>query len=322
MIKTRKRTLRLLMSMMVSFPVIVVLFASAMYFLTPFASFQFIISKSVLAIWLYFLAAIILLIRSKRYWMFLCFGCCAALCLFMKNSTNKAFAYAEKTEGIAFKIANFNATSDVDYADFQRVIKNNDADLLCIQEVSDSLNIFLTDSLKKQYPFFSSIKRKDFYGMMVFSKFPFGKIDTVFYQNIPNLVGCINIDKEKCKLNFVSSYLLPAYNATSYEQMRGHLGNIATKVLEINQPTIAIGTYSTVPWAPEIIDFKALGKLTDSRLGITPNTPKQITSILSSSYHHIFHTKNIQCVDFHSIVTNGSTETGIIGTYQFISEND
>ena len=321
--KLKKRTVRLILSALICQPAIVVMFASVLYKVTPFASYQWIVEKSTQIMWFYFASAIVLLITSHKYWMFLSFGCCAALCMFMKTTSNEAFAYADKTDALAIKVANFNVSHAVNNIDTLIAgITDSEADLLSIQEVNPKLDSILRNRLHLIFPNIYSYKSVDFYGMMICSKYPFGKTDTFSYQGIPNLVGCINIEKENCKLHFISTYLLPPFNAQTYEQMRGHLGTIAYKSQEINAPLVVLGTFNTVPWSREIQDFKAIGELSDSRIGFAPTYPNNVPSILQVPYDHIFHSKYLTCTEFKTVTTKATEHTGIEGVFQFVKSDE
>ena len=315
--------LRLIVSSLVCLPAIVVMFAPFVYAFTPFGSYQWLIEKSAQILWVYFFSAIILLIFSKKYWMFLSFGCCAALCVFMKNMSNDAFDYAEKTDDLTIKVANFNLSSVTDSLEaVAKNIDNCEADLISLQEVSPMEDSILRLRLQKNYPNVYSMKSKEYYGMMVFSKYPFEKNDTFSYHGIPNIIGCINIDKDNYKLHFISSYLLPPFNATAYENFRGHLGTIAYKVKALNVPMITMGTYSSVPWSPEIKDFKDIGELSDSRLGFAPTFPNNAPIMFQVPYDHIFHSKHLKCLDFKTIKTSSKGHMGIEGIFQFVKNNE
>jgi endonuclease/exonuclease/phosphatase (EEP) superfamily protein YafD len=321
--KISRRTLRLVTSFLIAFPALIVMFAPSVYAFTPFASYQWLIQKSVQMMWIYFGVAIILLMFAKKYWMFLSFGCCAALCMFLKYTSNDAFAFAEKTQGMEIKIANFNISSVTDSLEsVAKSIGECDADLISIQESNPVEDSLLRLRLVSHFPYIYSHKSKDYYGMMIFSKFPFGKVDTFTYKGIPNIIGCVNIDKEKCKFNFIASYLLPPVNANAYEQLRGHLGTIAYKAKLIHEPLVTLGTYSTVPWSPEIQDFKAIGELSDSRLGFTPTYPNTSPTFFQVPYDHIFHSKYLKCIGFKTIKTASKEHTGIEGIFQFINPAD
>ena len=321
--KITKRTVRLVLSGLICQPAIVVMFASVLYTVTPFSSYQWLIEKSTQIMWLYFAAAIVLLIAGRKYWMFLCFGCCAALCMFMKTTSNEAFAYADKTDAFAIKVANFNVSHAVNNIDtLISGIADSEADLLSVQEVNPRLDSIFRKRLSAIFPYIYSYKSADFYGMMILSKYPFGKTDTFSHQGIPNIIGCINIEKEKCKLHFISSYLLPPFNAQTYETMRGHLGTIAYKSKEINAALVVLGTFNAVPWSREIQDFKTIGELSDSRIGFAPTYPNNVPSMLQVPYDHIFHSKYLVCTEFKTVKTKATEHTGIEGVFQFINADE
>jgi endonuclease/exonuclease/phosphatase (EEP) superfamily protein YafD len=317
----RKKFLRLIISLMVCTPAILVMFSAFFLNYTPFFSHKLLIEKSVQIVGIYMISAIILLIYNRRYWMFLAFGCCAALCMFLKTTSNEKFDYEEKTNDLAITIANFNVSHTQDSVQtIINSIKNCKADLLSIQELSPSLDTIFQQSLKSTYPNIYSYSSPDNNGMMICSKYPLGRTDTFTYHGLPNILGCINIEKENCKLHFISCYLLPPYNLERYKELRSHLGTIAYKAKEIDAPLVAIGTFNTVPWAPEIQDFKQNGALEDSRLGFEPTYPNSVPSMLQVPYDHIFHSKYLKCVGFGAINASGTDHMGIKGTFQFVKQ--
>jgi hypothetical protein len=63
--------------------------------------------------------------------------------------------------------------------------------LLSFQELTPDWNTHLIDRLASKYNYIQTLTRLDQYGMGFFSKLPIQNLDTIFYQQIPNLIGSV-----------------------------------------------------------------------------------------------------------------------------------
>ncbi len=276
--------------------------------LPPDLLFFRVVSKFVVQImFTYLFLGLLFLFFSDQSSMYVSFICCGILCLFLR--TRSPF-FAPTQQGSNFSIATFNLSlSDDNFDSTISTIINSGADIISIQEVTPDWYAYLdkNPSIKSLYPYDTSLVRMDFYGLAILSKYPFVKIDTFNYKHIPNFMGCIKHDSLNQEIYFITSHTTPPVSSRAYEKIDSHLSKIASKVLEIKKPIIAMGDYQVVPWSSEITRFKTLAKLTDSRRDM-PTT--------YFPHDHIFYSKELECTDFRSIGTNKTVHLGILGTFQ------
>ncbi len=273
----------------------------------------------------YLFIGILFLMLKQSNLMFTSFACCAGLCIFLKSSANPELILPAKTNEESVKVAHFNiSTFGDDYDQILNTILKTDADVVSIQEITPDWNDFIKNSLiKKQYPHDVSLVRIDPFGLAVYSKYEFTSVDTFYYnnnpnfRNIPNLHCVINSPREKRKVNFISSRTYPPFNSTAYQHLRDHMVFIAKKISTITGPVITFGDYNAVPWSKEVIEFKDLAQLNDSRRSHTPSFKEGSFMLFHLPIDHIFFSDQLRCVEFNNLHTPGSNHIGIDGTYQF-----
>jgi hypothetical protein len=222
-----------------------------------------------------FLAAgLLFLILNQPKLVLISFCCTAILCLHLKRASNPLLRFPEVTAGPKLSIAHINVSTP----DWAQVLEAN---------------------LVEDYPNMARNIRIDPFGMLIFSKFPISEIDTFYYNRIPNLDLTVSCSNEQT-VKLIASYILPPLN------IREHLSVIADQVEKRDQPVITLGDYNMVYWSDEIISFRNVANLKNSR-----------RSTLKVHYDHIFYSDEFECVDFSEIVDLSSNHLGIYGSYQF-----
>jgi endonuclease/exonuclease/phosphatase (EEP) superfamily protein YafD len=311
-----RRRVRLGLSMLLLLPALLVIFAPAVY------SFKWLVDYSVQVMFAYLGAGFLFLILSKNYWLGLTWGSCIVLCLFLKYTSNQAFSFETPTGGKIVKIANYNVSfvEDSVVTNLTRSILENNAQLISIQEMTPDLDSLVVDGVKEKYPYVYSLKRADYYGMLVLSSSPFIEIDTFNFGTIPNIRGSLAMDGGEKKVDFIISYCQPSFSSSTYQQLKEHLKMIATKAKQSPNPIITMGTYNTVPWAPEVQDFKKIARLNDSRLGLAPTTASSSNPLFQIPIDHIFHSSSLKCTNFQAITYRTFTHLGIEGTYEVLAQ--
>ena len=212
---------------------------------------------------------------------------------------------------------NNGGTFEDDQEGLIEAIRNCKADLVAVQEVTPDWNFLLQASLGDVYEHSETLKRIDFYGMSVFSKHPFERMDTFHFEDVPNLMGSIKIDSTHGEIFFISSHTTPPVNQKAYDQINSHLELIAEYVNNLDAPVLAIGGYNLVPWAPEMQNFRLKSELSNSRRGFTPTSQGAAMPFLDVPTDHIFYSDDFQCVAFSSITSDNATGVGIKGKFQF-----
>jgi endonuclease/exonuclease/phosphatase (EEP) superfamily protein YafD len=299
--KDSQQTSKIIFSGLMVLPALIVLFAPAIY------SFKWLVDYTVQVMLAYLAGGFIFLIFSSNYWLSLSWGCCVFLCIFLKYTSNKAFSFDPPTGGKIIKVSNYNISFVEDSIEYLvRSIQENNADLVSIQEVTPNLDTFLILKLKEKYPNHYSLKRADYYGMLIFSNYPFENVDTF------NLT----INGIKNGFHFIVSYCPPSFSNSTYQLVRDQLKAIANEAKKIDGPIITMGTYNSVPWAPEIQDFKKIASLNDSRLGFTPSTSSSSYPLFQIPIDHIFHSNLLKCTNFRALGYHRFAHLGVEGTFE------
>ncbi len=264
----------------------------------------------------YLIGGFIFLYFQQPKLTFTSFACCAGLCLFLKYSTNAEMKAPIITNSEIVNIAHFNLSSTAsDYEQTIKNIKEADADLVSIQELTPDWLPVLESELSELYPYSSSIVRMDPFGIAVLSKRPILNLDTFYYQNIPNLAGTLTWEKGEKALQFIAAHTTPPLYQKAHTRMQQHLEVIGNYIDEINLPVVTIGDFYAPPWCREIQDLKYAAGLNDSR-----RTAKLIVSqLFENPVDYILHSDQLTCIDFESISNQTSQHIGIRGAYQFNS---
>ncbi|MFZ4543038.1 MAG: endonuclease/exonuclease/phosphatase family protein [Saprospiraceae bacterium] len=307
-----KKASRLFLSGILLLPALLVIFAPAVY------SFKWFVDYSLQVMFLYLGLGFIFLFLTKNFWLAISWGACIFLCIFLKYTSNQAFSFEKPSGGKIITVANYNISFVDSVQNIIESIRQNNAQLISIQEVTPDLDTILIEGLKSNYPYHFSLKRADFYGMMIFSALPFEKIDTFQFGEIPNIIGNLKVDGTTDGFNFIVSYCPPSFSSSTYLQLKAHLKVIANYAKNESGPLITMGTYNTVPWAPEVQDFKKIAKLNDSRLGIAPAVSSSSNPLFQIPIDHIFHSEKLKCTNFKALSYNQHAHLGIEGSFEIL----
>lgn len=267
------------------------------------------------------LALFFLLFNQKRL-MFISFLCTAILAIFLKTMTNSEMKPPEAVKDMPiFKLAHFNVNNaNEDFSETIDIILSTEADLISVQETTPYWDKILHEGLSSNYPHSFTHPDLGLFGMTVFSRKPFAYIDTVRYEEIPNIIGGLNLDEDNT-IHFVGSHLLPALNYNYYERLTGHLDFIAEYCNQNEKPIITFGDYHTVPWSNEIADFRNATELQDSRRGFTPTFPHGGTTVFEVPIDHFFFSNDMECLSFSAVSTLYTNHLGIQASFQLKSED-
>ncbi|MGK0363924.1 MAG: endonuclease/exonuclease/phosphatase (EEP) superfamily protein YafD [Saprospiraceae bacterium] len=271
-----------------------------------------------------FLGFLFLIVDQKRLMMISLFSA-GALAIFLKTMTNSEMAPPIKTKDEPIiKIAHFNINnSNEGFQATLATIQSTEADLISITETNPLWDSLLVDKLNTDYPFHFSNPSLGLFGMTLFSKSPFTYIDTIRYQEIPNIIGGIILDEDNT-VNFICSHTLPALNYRYYNRLKEHLDKISEYCNQTTRPILTFGDYHSVPWSNEIAEFRNKTNLSDSRRGFTPTFPHGSSTVFEVPIDHIFFSEELKCLSFSTISSLYTTHMGIQGTFQLkpqISEN-
>lgn len=281
---------------------------------------SWVVNYAVQLMLLFFFAGLIFLFLKQPQLTFILFAGTTILNVYLK--------YAVKSDGIepwrqaiikeripapieeSLTVAQINLSDSKGGSAITTAIRTSGADLISFHGVTPNWDLWLKDSLSDLYPNQLTMVDIGLYGMAVFSKFPLALADTIIYNGIPNLAGCIN--KQHKTYCFISVHTEPALNAFSLKRLREHLDCISQEAARFNNPLIVMGEFNAVSWSEEIQVFLNSTDLHESRAGFMSET----SSLWSVPLNHIFFSGRFQCLNFGSLKDATSRYLGIIGTYQ------
>lgn len=258
---------------------------------------------------------LMLFVFGKQRMMFISFGCCALLCMFLQKRGNANLVLPAYSAGSTITVAHANLTNITGSLEeaFLKILEE-DADIISLQEVNLPLNAEVENAFKAQYPYISApMKRNDFWSIVMMSKKPFKGLDTTYINNIPHLQGGITLDGEEQPVYFMSAYALPPFNQQSGGRALDlHLAEITSQRVPMDLPYIVVGDFNVAGWFDEMQDFREQNALLDSRRGYMP----AVTNFFSYPIDHIFFSEQLKCVAFDIIKNVDAEHIGIVGTYQ------
>ena len=264
----------------------------------------------------YLMLGIVFLLSRQQKLMFTSFACCAGLCLFLKYASDGQLAFPAKYDEQTFDVAHFNVSaSTVDYRKTIDEILAVNADVISLQEVTPDWDAELEEALTEKYPFSKTLVRLDPFGLAIYSRYPFVSIDTFMFEDIPNIIGTVQLMDVEQEVCIIASHALPVFYTSDFERQRNHLMTIAGYTRHTNCPVITVGDYNAVPWSYEIQDFKFAANLNDSRRGFMPASNGAF-SLFQIPSDHIFYSNHMRCVGFQEI-NSSSGHLGIFGSFQF-----
>lgn len=239
--------------------------------------------------------------------MFVSYACVGILSLFLKSSTNPAPVYATPIGNEDMVVVHVN-TSSYDggtYEDLTDLLLSTNADLISIQEINPISDAIFKEKLSDTFPYISTISSIGFNGLGVFSRQPFINVDTFNHGDIPNLTGLIEPKvKDDKPIRFISTYTNPTFGTDkAYEELKDHFDAIIEMVQDSSGAKLAFGTYNTVAWSSEMKYFTGELGLQNSRRSVSPFS--------GTSFEHIFHSRDMECVDFGGLYDTLGTKIGL-----------
>ena len=266
----------------------------------------------------YWLIGVLLLLKRSARLGIITFCSCALLCIYLKSTTNDQFHASPKTVNFpTLKIGHYNANAGKDgYSEIIRSVLRCNPDIVSLQEATPDWDKVFRDTLGYLYPYSCKTIGADVYSLALYSRFPFLDCDTFYCGRIPNLMVSLRMKTNGALVNIVDSYIAPPFYISAREEMMKQLDTIGAHVNRIHEPTITLGDYNIEAFSPEIIQFRNLTFLQDSRRGFSPIRDDGSISLTEVPKDFIFFNRQLKCIDFQTICGPQSDRLGIIGTYQ------
>ncbi len=282
----------------------------SLLFFRQFGAYTFHIMLGLMA-----LGLIAFLLRQERI-MIVSLVCCCILCLHLKGSANKQMRLPAVTANPSLKISHINlGNAENDYDLVIDYLLHLDADFISFQELTPDWSTQLSSRLSPEFKYIKTMTRLDQYGMGFFSKIPFYSMDTVYYQQVPNLIASIKLGADHI-CNIISCQVIPPVNQAAFLTISNHFNYLTGYMKKLEGNVIVLGDLHLPSWAYEIQQFKLTGNLQDSRRDTNPRNLDGSISLPRIPVEHIFYGDKFECTAFSELGNSIVGRIGITGTYQ------
>ncbi len=255
------------------------------------------------------------LVRQERI-MMVSLLCCCVLCLHLKGSANKQMRLAVVTSNPSLKISHISlGNAENDYDKVIDYITHLDADIISFQELTPDWNAQLIKKLSPEYTYIRTMTRLDPYGMGFFSKIAFQSLDTIYFHDVPSLIGSIKLTNDHL-CTIMSCTVMPPVNQAAFARISKHFSYLTEYMKVFEGSVIVLGDLHLPPWAAEIQQFKVQANLLDSRRDTNPRNLDGSFSLPRIPVEHIFYGHKFECTSFSELGNSVVGRLGITGTYQ------
>ena len=149
--------------------------------------------------------------------------------------------------------------------------------------------------------------------MVIFSKYPIHKIDTIVYEDtvnkyqVPALRLRTSIDHRD--VDIVGCHVLPRINHNDFDKVQGFIEMLAHWASHHqNQSTMIIGDFSLTPW-----DYDIQKLINESKLNLSRREPH----LFVQPFEHILYSNDIECNQLKELLSPNRNHIGIEGFYRF-----
>ena len=283
----------------------------------------------------YLFAGLVMLFLREPSLTFVFFGGCLLLCFFLKYSLkDEGFTrrqqrvFQEQTQDSQrrlpkkseMKVVHINLTNANNRREISAILKDTDADIISLHEVTPDWGQWLADSMGLAHPYQHTMLDLGIFGVSIYSKYELIDVDTFFYQEVP----CLNsrIEKDGRYFQLVSIHTQPALDEFSKNRLREHLELVKQRLEELDEPLLVVGDFNAVSWSDQIQLFLDGTGLMESRRGFVPNSFSGKISFWDVPLDHIFYSGDFMCTNFQNIIGENRQHLGIMGNYQYVIQNN
>lgn len=257
---------------------------------------------------------LVFFVTDRTRLMFTALLCCGALSLFLKSSANQRLRLAGAADP-PIRFAHITlGDAEGDYDTVMAYLAGTDANLLSVQELTPDWEDLLRERLRDRFPYQAMMTRIDQYGSGLLSALPFDHIDTLWFEDIPALVGTFDPgDGVPCHV--ITAQVIPPVNPAAYAAISAHLGLITTMIRELPGRVLVGGDFHLPPWSSEVLQFKAGARLEDSRRDVHTRNLDGSVSMPRIPVDHILYGHGLECASFANLGNDAVGRLGIYGAY-------
>lgn len=262
------------------------------------------------------------LLLDVKHFMFINFGYCGLLCLFLKGTVNQDIRLPSTSGAPSISIMHINLSkANLDYSQLTEYVERSQVDVVSFNEVTPDWEYFMDSEILDVFPYSAKLVRVDPFGLALYSRVPIADIDTieVYGGDRPHLQVGISFGLGK-ELSLISSYFLPPLTRTAYGNYRVELTQLGQQIKSIRGPVLAMGDYNLSDWSNEMREYKTLSGLISSRRDVSPGSNTGVKNLLDFPNDHILFNNLLECIEFTTLNDSLGQHIGIKGEYQLKNE--
>lgn len=212
-------------------------------------------------------------------------------------------------EGAALRVFHVNVLQpNTSYAEAIKQALRSGADIISVQEVDARWAAELHSVLGYQYPFFHLEPRQNCYGIALFSKLPFEKVETLENAGAPFIEAWLNVGGDPIRLIAVHATSPISYG--HFRRRNEQLQALGDLLSCGDTSTIVVGDLNTVPWDQTFRRFCAQAGLRSCAPSAYRTWPS-IGPFAAIPLDHILVSEDLATSDFATVDIPGSDHRGL-----------
>lgn len=246
-----------------------------------------------------------------------------ALMLFIPTFLGLVFPDSMATEqnGKAkITVAQFNVLKfNTNHESVIESIKSSCADIVSLQEIDGDWAKDIQQNISSLYPYsFSYPSEYCCFGIALYSKIPLKNAQLQWLGEVPNISADIVWNGES--IHVLSAHTHAPISKNKFEKRNVHIHDIANYLKGISSAKLVIGDFNSVPWDNFLSRFKEESKMHDSRHSYVSTFPSFLGKF-GIPIDYIFHSSELECINFTAIPSKDSDHNGIKGIFQLKSNS-
>ncbi|MBK9145400.1 MAG: endonuclease/exonuclease/phosphatase family protein [Candidatus Melainabacteria bacterium] len=192
-----------------------------------------------------------------------------------------------------------------------------DADIVCLEEVRPETDEYLRANIPGSFTTRISVPRRDNFGIAVYSKLPFDKLEAVSLSKaeIPSIKGSFEIAGKKAHL--ICTHPLPPIDTAVFDFRNEQLARLAELVNTLDGPVVLAGDLNATPYSFYFQKLLSETGLHDSGRGrgLRPTWPAGLP-VFDIPIDHILVKGGLITVSREVLDGTGSDHRAVLGSFK------
>jgi endonuclease/exonuclease/phosphatase (EEP) superfamily protein YafD len=225
-------------------------------------------------------------------------------------------------------------SSNTNYEDVKRTIKNADADFVVIIELDKKWNDELK-TLKTDYPYQFTEVRENNFGMGIYAKEKYQdtskiclsenifnnknfrvNLDDIFKKTIELPVE-IQVETNKKHIIFIA-HPMPPITRNAYQKRNNNLEQISESLSKLDSKIIFVGDLNCSPFSADYKKFLKKSGLKDSQenYGFQPTWNSAFPFLMQTQLDHVWHSEDIEILHRQTLPIAGSDHKAVLVVFR------